>query len=185
MSASASGGSSRRPVGEAIEMGIARHRLDQRAEAGTVALRARPVPSRKCAGSRVSGLMACSASGPKPHFSSVPGTKFSTSTWALGDQRAGRRRGLVLADVERDRALVARIDLPEGLDAVGAPVPQVVALLRMLDLDDVGAVIGEQQRAMLPATSRDRSSTRTPSSGPALVGIEVSCRRHRRLTPAR
>ena len=56
-------------------------------------------------------------------------------------------RALGLAEVDRDEALVAVDERPPQRDAVLLPAerPQRVAA-RVLDLDDVGAEVGEQRR---------------------------------------
>ena len=61
---------------------------------------------------------------------------------APGDEAQQRVLRAVVAEVEHDRALVARIGLPVQLLAAVAPVAQRIAR-RRLDLDDVGAEIGE------------------------------------------
>jgi hypothetical protein len=77
-----------------------------------------------------SGLCLRRSSGPNPHFSSVPGRKFSTYG----------------VEIERDGAFVASNDLPRQALTVFlvAPVAELVAGLRHLDFDDAGAVIGKQ-----------------------------------------
>ena len=46
-------------------------------------------------------------------------------------------------EAQCEALLVARIDLPVDADTVGLPGAQRVALLRVLDLDHLGAEIGE------------------------------------------
>ena len=80
-----------------------------------------------------------------------PGLKFSISTSAVSSSRSSTSRPFSVAEVQRHAALVAvdaqeiagRADLlVEGR----APVAHLVAL-RRLDLDDLGAVIGQPLRA--------------------------------------
>ena len=53
---------------------------------------------------------------------------------------------MVALEVEGDAALVPAVGLPEHLDVVDPPAPQVVAAIRVLDLDHVGAEVGEHVR---------------------------------------
>src|SRR5205807_3769380 len=58
-----------------------------------------------------------------------------------GDQAAEDVGALRLAEIEGDRALVPGEGLPHQWDAIplGSPTPLVVADLRLLDLDHIGA----------------------------------------------
>jgi len=49
------------------------------------------------------------------------------------------------SEAQCDALLVARVDLPMDADPIGLPGAQRVALLRVLDLDHLGAKIGELQ----------------------------------------
>jgi hypothetical protein len=46
--------------------------------------------------------------------------------------------------IQRDEALVARVDLPPQRSAGRGPLPQGIAGDRLFDLDDVGAEVGQQ-----------------------------------------
>src|SRR5262249_30565285 len=48
-----------------------------------------------------------------------------------------------MREVQRHRSLAARVDLPPQLPAVAQPRAERIAAARVLDLDDIGAVIGE------------------------------------------
>ena len=89
--------------------------------------------------------MACSTSGDSPQRSSVPGRKFSISTSAVGDQALHHLGPGGVAEVERDRALVAGEHRPPQRHAVlaGAVGADRVALGGVLDLDHVRAEVGE------------------------------------------
>ena len=59
------------------------------------------------------------------------------------DQPPQKFAAVVALQIERDAALVARINFPENFNALDPPAAQIVALAGTLDFDDVGAVIGE------------------------------------------
>ena len=66
------------------------------------------------------------------------------------DQHLARRRQIeqqfapfCLAQRQRDALLVAGVELPMDADAVGLPGAQRIALLGVLDLQHLGAEIGE------------------------------------------
>ena len=96
------------------------------------------------------GLMADSCSQPRPHFSRVPGRKFSSrkSDFATSCFRmswpSACRRSSVMAFLLR-ATTGHQSDLPCGL--LAAPVPHRVALARRLDLDHLGAEVAEQLAA--------------------------------------
>ncbi len=91
------------------------------------------------------GLRRCSSAGASPIASSVPGRKFSISTWAPAIRSAKQFAAARRAQVQRHALFVARIDLPVDADPVGLPGAQRVAPFRVLDLDHLGAEIGELQ----------------------------------------
>ena len=85
-----------------------------------------------------------------PHLSSVPGLKFSIRTSAVSSIFKQHCAPAFGGEVEPDRALVA-VDADEigrvFLVEWRAPVAHLVAG-RRFDLDDVGAVVGEDLRAI-------------------------------------
>ena len=170
MSASAVGGKHRLAVGKAGARGIARHALDQRAEAGPVAIGAVLAPARDAHDDQAAGCARCSSAGPSPIFSSVPGRKFSISTSALGDQVEQQLAAARLAQGQRHALLVAGVELPVDADAVGLPGAQRVALSGSSILMTSAPKSASCEATALPATSRDRSTTRMPSSGQAASG---------------
>ena len=91
------------------------------------------------------GLRGCRTSGANPIASSVPGRKFSISTWAVADEVEEQLAPARLAQAQRHALLVARIDLPMDADAVGLPGAQRIAALRVLDLDHLRPEIGKLQ----------------------------------------
>ncbi len=62
----------------------------------------------------------------------------------LRDELLQQRPALLRLQVQRDVSLVACVDLPPQWLAVAGPLAQRVTDTRLLDLDDVGAEIGEQ-----------------------------------------
>jgi hypothetical protein len=74
-----------------------------------------------------------------PHFSSVPGLKFSIRTSAVSRGEIEADRALVAVDADE----IGRVVLVEGR----APVAHLVAGGR-LDLDHVGAMVGENLGAI-------------------------------------
>ena len=79
-------------VGKTGARGIARHALDQGAEAGPVAVGPVLAPAGNPQDDRGAGCARCSTSGPSPIASSVPGRKFSISTCARRDRGRGTAR---------------------------------------------------------------------------------------------
>ena len=92
------------------------------------------------------GLISCSTSGPSPHFSSMPGRKFSTRPSAAAHRRLIRsdprrsRRFAVISFLLRARSGHHR---PLPLYLVLAPDPHRIGAVGRFDLDDLGAEIGE------------------------------------------
>ena len=105
------------------------------------------------------GLSRESASQPRPHFSSAPGRKFSTSTSRFGDQAAHDLLALGRAQVAGHRLLVARLHLPPERGAVaqlrhlrsGSPTPGGSILI----------------------TSAPKSASVLPQNGPAIRRAEL------------
>ena len=91
-----------------------------------------------------------------PNRASVPGLKFSSTTSHDAAMRRATSRPLRVAQVDRDRALVARDRRPPQAPAVDphAVAPHDVAGSGRLDLDDVGAEIAEQLARERPRDER-------------------------------
>ena len=96
------------------------------------------------------GLISNSRSGPRPNRSSPPGTKFSTMASAVSISCINTSTVVLSLQIERNAALVARVDLPEDLDILHAPAAKVVTLLGMLYLDDIRAEVGKDVRHHVP-----------------------------------
>ncbi len=93
-----------------------------------------------------SGLASLSTSGPRPHFSSVPGRKFSSR---MSDFAASCKHGLLagLGPQVQHHGLLVAVDgavQHGGIALVQAPVAQLVAGSGPLHLDDFGAEVGEE-----------------------------------------
>ncbi len=95
------------------------------------------------------GLSCEQVVGPRPQPSSAPGRKFSISTSASATSWRTMSCASGCLQVQRHRALVARLHLPPDRGAVleQPPVAQRVAPRaagRRLDLDHVGAEVGQR-----------------------------------------
>ena len=92
-----------------------------------------------------SGLTPSSTSGPRPHFSSVPGRKFSSSTSQCRSRSSTIAAAALGLQVEHDGLLVAvdRAVQHRRVAGVEPPVAQLVAGDGPLDLDHLGAEVGE------------------------------------------
>ena len=165
-------------VGEAVDRGEARHALDQRAEARAAGGRARPVPSRRCARSTSFGLVCSSSSGRELHRLQRAGAE------ALDEHRRRRHQlqqqlaRLGLAQVEAQALLVARVELP-----VRSRRPSVCQARSVSPAGGSTLITSAPKSpstcvSVLPATRRERSSTRTPSSGAARLRRVVPLLQH-------
>ncbi len=110
------------------------------------------------------GLRSSSTSGPRPSRSSVPGRKFSMTTWA-----SSTRRRIVARPSSDLRSTTAQRfprddELPVERRAVGrvghAHAPGAVARAGPFDLEHVGAVVGEVARRARARRSRWRGRGR-------------------------
>ena len=135
--------------------------------------RARPGPSRRCARPPASDCAASSASGARPIFSSVPGRKLSTKT--------ARRGHAASAAARAPRACAGRgtgSSCCARRASSGCATP-FVCQARSVSPAGGSTLITSAPKSpsscvsVLPATRRDRSSTRTPSSGPLAAGRVV------------
>ena len=115
------------------------------------------------------GLIFCSSSGPRPHFSSTPGRKFSitTSAWATS-----RRRMSWPSGVPKFRVMVR---LFRAITFHHRPWPSLVrpwvragSPAGVLHLDDVGAPVAEQHRG--DRRGVDGAQVQHPQSGEGSVG---------------
>ena len=57
-----------------------------------------------------------------------------------------QRLPALVRQVQRDRALAARVDLPPELAAITEPGAERIAAARILHLDHIGAVVGQDGR---------------------------------------
>ena len=89
------------------------------------------------------GLRRCRSVGAEPHRLERSRPKILDQHLCAGDQIGQQFAAARIPEVQRHALLVARIDLPVDADPVGLPGAQRVAALRVLDLDDLRAEIGE------------------------------------------
>ena len=129
-------------VGKAGARGIARHALDQRAEAGPVAIGPALPPARDAHDheTRIAGVQHVRA---EPHFFERAGTEILDQHLARRGEIEQQIAAARLAQAQRDALLVARIELPVDADPAALPGAQRIALYRVLDLDDLRPEIGE------------------------------------------
>ena len=157
----------RRAVGVAGEVQQAAVADADAVEAGPRRVRAVLAEHRDAHGHEAVGR---GRSGAMFHCSSVPGPE------VLDDDVGGRREpaeqvlALGRAQVERDALAAAALDRPEQRVAVVDERPDLaheVAAARLLDLDDLGALLAEQAGAERRGDARARGRGRGgPSSGP-------------------
>src|SRR3970040_458780 len=123
------------------------------------------------------GFSAESCSHPMPHFSSAPGRKFSITMSVV----RARLRTISWPSGARkwtDGFLVARLHVPPERSALVhlAPLAQLVAAVRRLDLDHLGAKFPEHARADRPSDERtefdDLDALKCLRSGHGVTGPE-------------
>ena len=158
-SVSAIGGSSGPAVGLAVDRREAAHRLGDGGEPRSRRVRA-VLAEAGDAGDHEPRVAASSTSGPRPRRSSVPGRKFSMSTSASSQRRCITSRS---SGALRSSAIVRLLrpaELPPERHAVArvapAHVAQRVAAVGPLDLDHVGAEVGEVAGARRAGDHRRR-----------------------------
>ena len=115
-------------VGEAGARGIARHALDQRAEAGPVAVGPVLAPARDAHDDepRVARVQHVRA---EPHLLQRAGAEILDQHLARCGEVEQQLAAARLAQAQRDALLVARVDLPVDADPAGLPGAQRVAAL--------------------------------------------------------
>ena len=93
------------------------------------------------------GFSRRSSSGPRPQRSSVSGFEILDQDVALQRQATHQGAALVLAQIDRDALLVARQRMPPARRVAvhHPPAADGVARVGRLDLDHLGAVVGEQR----------------------------------------
>ena len=132
----------RRLVGKAVLVREARHRLDEGPESGLagvgtgLAVAAHPHHDQV-------GVAVEQGLGAEPHAFEGAGLEvLDQDPGGRHEVEQDRASGLG-SQVERDALLVAGVDLPRAGDAGGGPFPERIAAGRLLDLDHLGAVVGE------------------------------------------
>ena len=135
----------RHPTGLGREVTQTTHRLAEHAEAGLARIRA-GLPEARDAQHDQPGIERVQRVPAEPPALQGAGLEVLDQHVGLGRERAHRLLALGRAQVERHRALVARLHLPPHRGAVAQQPPgaQRIAALDRLDLDDVGAEVGER-----------------------------------------
>jgi len=142
-------GRDRRPVGIAREIREPAEGVADAPEAGARAVRAGLAEADM---RTITSLWFCllSTSQPRPHFSSVPGWKFSTKTSACETNRfrISAPSGFLKSSVA-DYLVAAFLQPGQRVASLrdGAELAQRIAHLRQLDLDDFGAELRQLRRA--------------------------------------
>ena len=108
-----------------------------------------------------------------PSRSFTSGRKFSTTTSAFATMRLKAARALRRFQIERHAALVAMQVLEVGAVARAARTLALLQMRRRLDLDDVGAPVGELAHA-----GRPRAHAREIENGEAGKGLGCPGKRH-------
>src|SRR5215471_11665395 len=131
-------------VGKAGARGVARHALDQGAEAGPVTVRAVLPPTRHTQDDqpRIAPVQKFRA---ETHRFERAGAEILDQHLCGVDEVEKQFAPAWFPQAERHALLVTAVDLPMDADAVGLPGAQRVAALGILDLDHLGAEIGELQ----------------------------------------
>ena len=157
-------------VGKAGAGGKAAHRLDQGAEAGQRRVGPGLAEARHPHDdeARIAPVQDTRA---EPHLLQRAGAEILDQDVGGRDQRQQRVLGRGVAEVQHDGALVARIGLPMQFLAAVAPVAQRVAR-RRLDLDDVGAEIGELKRQHVAGDEPRQIEHAHAGERPGGVGLE-------------
>ena len=185
-SARPKGGSVRRAVGLAGDVGEAAHRLGQGAEAGPGASTGPVWPKPVTRDHDEAGVDGrAGRPQPRPQRSSVPGRKFSISDVGVGREPAQRRRRRpAWLQVERDaRLLRVTIFHHSATPSLTAPQLRRRVAARVLDLDHVGAVVAqvhrgggarEQRGAVEHPQARQRARGSWPATGCSGSGTDCA-----------
>ena len=141
-------GTHRRPIGVAGEVEEAAEADAVAVEAGAIAVRS-GLPVDRRAGDDQVGMLARQHVRPDPPFLERAGLEVLDHDVGLARQCAEQLLAARLAQIERDRLLVAPLHRPPQRRAALVERPDAaheVAGPRQLDLDDLGAEIAEQGR---------------------------------------
>ena len=132
-------------VGKAGARRIARHALDQGAEAGPVAVGPVLAPAGD-AHDHQARVALVQLGRREAHLFERAGAEILDQHLGGRDQVEQQLAAARRAQAQRDALLVAGVELPVDADPVRLPGAQRVALAGILDLDDLGAEIGELRR---------------------------------------
>src|SRR5215471_6678483 len=131
-------------VGKAGARGVARHALDQGAEAGPVTVGAVLPPTGHTEDDQP-GISPVQKFRAETHRFECAGVEILDQHLRGGDEVEKQFAPAWFPQAQRHALLIAAVDLPMDADAVGLPGAQRVAALGVLDLDHLGAEIGELQ----------------------------------------
>jgi len=159
-------------VGEAVAVGEAGHRLDQGAEAGAVAVRA-GLAEAGDAHHDERGVGLEQHLRREAHRLQGAGAVILDQHLRAAHQPEQQLASARLAQVERHAPLVAGVDLPRHGHPLRAPVAQRIALARRLDLDHVGAVVGELQAQHVAGHQPRQVQHPQPVERPAVRRVEL------------
>src|SRR5262249_22968562 len=145
----------RRPVGEPGDVAHAAHRLADGGEARPLAIRP-GLPVARDAHQDELRVLARKRLPAEVPLLQRAGAEGLDHDVAVAGETPRDRLPFGLPQIERDRLLVARLHVPPERDAVAhpAPAPQRVTVARRLDLDHLGAEIGESLAAEGPGDQR-------------------------------
>jgi hypothetical protein len=139
----------RRPVGGAGRSREAAHGLDHRSESGPIAIRTVLSPAGD-AGEDEAGIFRGQDVPAEAPFFERAGHVILDQDVGVTTEAPEQRLSAAVREVQRDRALAACIHLPPQLTAIAEPGAQGIAAARVLDLDDVRAVVGQGRREDAP-----------------------------------
>ena len=132
-------------IGKAGLGGVARHALDQRAEARLLRVGARLAPAGDAHDHQLA-VAGVQGFGPELHALQRPRAIVLDQHVGVLDEAQQQLLAARLAQVQRQALLVAGVGLPEQRVALYPPVTQGIALGGVLDLDHLAAEVGELQR---------------------------------------
>ena len=134
----------RRALGLTGGDGEPAHGFHHRAEAGPIAIWTVLAPTRDASDDEPP-IEAEQDVGAQAPLLQRAGDEILDEDVGVADEALQQILASRVREVERHRPLAARVDLPPELAAVAQPRAQRIAATRVLDLDDVGAVIGEHR----------------------------------------
>src|SRR5207245_5585955 len=127
----------------------AAHRLDHRSEPGPIAIGAVLAPTRD-ASKDETGIVGGQDVPAETPFLERAGQVVLDQDVGATAKPSQERLPARVGEIQGDRALAARVHLPPQLPTLAEPGAQRIAAARVLDLDDVRAVVGQDGREDTP-----------------------------------